>query len=112
VKPLVGNSVKVMTSLLTPAPEKREEFLQTLRSLRAEIAREPGCLRCVVCVDADGGDHLVLLSEWDGESALRAHMDSEHFRILSGASHLLGAAAEFRFVSADAAGPPPSSSRS
>jgi hypothetical protein len=30
-----------------------------------------------------------------------AHMDSDHFRILAGASRLLGASAEFRFVTSD-----------
>jgi len=93
-----GSAVKVVTSLLTPAPEKREEFLQTLRSLRVEIEREPGCLLCVVCGDIDGGDHFVLISEWRDQAALNGHMASEHFRVLAGASRLLGASAEFRFV--------------
>jgi quinol monooxygenase YgiN len=94
-------AVKVVTSLLTPAPEKREEFLQTLRSLRLEIEREPGCRLCVVCGDVDGGNHFVLISEWRDHAALTAHMDSDHFRILAGASRLLGASAEFRFVTSD-----------
>jgi quinol monooxygenase YgiN len=94
-------AAKVVTSLLTPAPEKREEFIQTLRSLRVEIEREPGCLLCVVCQDIDGGDHFVLTSEWQDQAALNAHMASEHFRILAGASRLLGASAEFRFVTSD-----------
>ena len=94
-------AVKVVTSLLTPAPEKREEFLQTLRSLRVEIEREPDCLVCVVCRDIDGGDHFVLISEWRDQAALNAHMASEHFRVLAGASRLLGASAEFRFVTSD-----------
>jgi quinol monooxygenase YgiN len=99
--PSKAAAVKVVTSLLTPAPEKREEFLQTLRSLRLEIEREPGCRLCVVCGDVDGGNHFVLISEWRDHAALAAHMDSDHFRILAGASRLLGASAEFRFVTSD-----------
>jgi quinol monooxygenase YgiN len=99
--PSKPRNVKVVTSLLTPAPEKREEFLQTLRLLRVEIERSPGCLLCVVCADVDGGDHFVLISEWRDQAALLVHMDSDHFRILSGASRLLGATAEFRFVTSD-----------
>ena len=78
-------AVKVVTSLLTPAPEKREEFLQTLRSLRARSSARPGAWLCVVCRDVDGGNHFVLISEWRDQAALMAHMDSDHFRILSGA---------------------------
>jgi quinol monooxygenase YgiN len=110
MKPVTNRAVKVVTSLLTPAPEKREEFLQTLRSLRVEIEQEPGCLACVVCRDVEGGDHFVLISEWADQDALLAHMDAEHFRILAGASRLLGASAEFRFVTSESTpvGPIPS----
>ena len=101
MKPPACRAVKVVTSLLTPSPEKREEFLQTLKSLRVEIRREPGCVDCIVCSDIDGGNHFVLISEWRDQAALNAHMDSDHFRILAGASRLLGASAEFRFLTSD-----------
>ena len=102
MQPTTNRSVRVVTSLLTPTPEKREELLQTLRSLRDQIAREPGCVVCAVCQDIDGGDHFVLLSEWRNQADLMTHLDSEHFRVLSGASRLLGATAEFRFVTSAA----------
>ena len=102
MKPLPNRAVKVVTSLLTPSPENREEFIQTLRSLRGEISRQPGCVVCALCRDIDGGDQFVFISEWRDQAALMAHMASEHFRILSGASRLLGASAEFRFVTSDA----------
>ncbi len=108
VKPTT--TARVVTSLLTPAPEKRDEFLQTLRSLRVEIAREPGCRLCVVCADVDGGDHFVLMSEWQDQASLLAHMASDHFRVLSGASRLLGSSAEFRFVTSDPGSPAVSTS--
>jgi quinol monooxygenase YgiN len=103
--PSKPHTAKVVTSLLTPAPEKRDEFLQTLRQLRVEISREPGCRLCVVCADVEGGDHFVLISEWRDQAALLAHMASDHFRVLSGASHLLGSTAEFRFVTSDSGSP-------
>jgi quinol monooxygenase YgiN len=102
MQPTTNRSVRVVTSLLTPAPDKREELLQTLRSLRDQIAREPGCVVCAVCQDIDGGDHFVVLSEWRSQAELMTHLDSEHFRVLSGASRLLGATAEFRFVTSSA----------
>lgn len=103
MKPLASCAVKVVTTLLTPAPEKREELIQTLRLLRVEIEQEPGCTLCVVCSDIEGGPHVVLISEWADQAALLAHMDADHFRVLSGASRLLGASAEFRFVTSDVA---------
>ncbi len=98
-------SARVVTTLLTPSPDKRDEFLQTLRSLRVEITREPGCRLCVVFADIDGGDHFVLLSEWADQASLLAHMARDNFRILSGASRLLGASAEFRFAISEHAAP-------
>ncbi len=98
MKPETSRAVRVVTTVLTPSPENREEFVQTLRSLRGDILRQPGCLLCAVCRDIDGGDSFVLVSEWRDQPALMAHMASEQFRILSGASRLLGASAEFRFI--------------
>jgi quinol monooxygenase YgiN len=100
-----SSAMKIVTSLLTPAPEKREEFLQTLRSLQVEIRREPDCIDCIVCVDIDGGNHFVLISEWRDQMALNQHIASEHFRVLAGASRLLGASAEFRFVTSPSSSP-------
>lgn len=88
----------MVTSLLTPAPEKREELLQTLRSLRVEIAREPGCLQCTVFGDVEGGGQVLLVSEWMDQASLTEHLASEDFRVLAGASRLLGASADFRCV--------------
>jgi quinol monooxygenase YgiN len=98
-----SSAMKVVTSLLTPSPEKREEFLQTLRFLQVEIRREPDCIDCIVCGDIDGGNHFVLISEWRHQAALNQHIASEHFRVLAGASRLLGASAEFRFVTSSSA---------
>jgi quinol monooxygenase YgiN len=87
----------LMTTLLTPAPDKQQEFLQTLRSLRSEIGRQPGCLACTIFLDEAGGSQLALITSWKDPTALKAHVDSESFRVLVGASQALGASPEFRF---------------
>jgi len=102
IKPPTSCAVTVVTSLLTPAPEKQEELLQTLRSLKVEIAREPGCVQCAVYRDVEGGGHVLLVSEWRDPASLREHLASEDFRVLAGASRLLGASADFRFVTSHA----------
>jgi quinol monooxygenase YgiN len=91
----------LLTTLLTPTPEKEQEFLQTLRSLRTEIGRQPGCLACTVFKDEEGGGRLALITSWEDQAALRAHLSSEPFRVLVGASQLLGASPEFRFSTSD-----------
>jgi quinol monooxygenase YgiN len=91
----------LMTTLLTPTPEKQQEFLQTLRSLRSEIGHQPGCLACTIFMDEDGGSQLALITSWEDQAALKAHVNSESFRVLVGASQLLGASPEFRFSTSD-----------
>ena len=82
---------------VTPDPEKREELLQTLRSLAEVIRREPGCLVCSVCIEETSA-FLIVVSGWASDADLRRHLRSEHFQVLSGASRLLGASAEVGFL--------------
>jgi len=83
---------------VTPDPDKREELLQTLRSLAEVIRREPGCLVCSVCLE-ERSTLIIVVSGWGSEAELRRHLRSEHFRVMSGASRLLGAAAEVGLLS-------------
>src|SRR5262245_14929164 len=78
---------------VTPDPDKREELLQTLRSLAQEIRREPGCVVCSVCLEETSA-FFIVVSGWQTDADLKRHLRSEHFRVLSGASRLLGASAE------------------
>jgi quinol monooxygenase YgiN len=90
-----------MTTLLSPSPEKQQELLQTLRSLRGEIGRQPGCLACTVYQDDEGMGRFALITAWEDQEALSAHMGSEAFRVLVGASQLLGASPDFRFATSE-----------
>jgi len=83
---------------VTPDPDKREELLQTLRSLATAIRDEPGCLVCSVCVEETSA-FFIVVSGWESDADLRRHLRSDHFRVLSGASRLLGASAEVGFLS-------------
>ena len=86
---------------VTPDPDKREELLQTLRSLAKEIGAEPGCLVCSVCLEETGA-FFIVVSGWGSDPDLQRHLRSDHFRVLSGASRLLGASAEVGFLSSQA----------
>jgi len=89
--------VHAVACFVTPDPEKREELLQTLRSLAEVIRLEPGCLVCSVCVEETSA-FFIVVSGWAGDVDLRRHLRSEHFQVLSGASRLLGASAEVGFL--------------
>ena len=110
-----SHGAKVMTALLSPMPEKREEFLQTLRHLVTEIRKEPGCMECVLGQEqeADRGGRFLLFMVWKDHQALKTHLDSEHSRILHGAASVLSLPSDFRVVFADSAFvQPPAFSRS
>jgi len=85
---------------VTPDPEKKEELLQTLRSLAGEIRRDPACVTCAVCIE-ESGELFIVVSGWKTDADLRRHLRSEHFQILSGASRMLGASAEIGFLASE-----------
>jgi len=97
------SSVKVMSALLTVQPGKQEEFLQTLQSLREEIQRQPGCLECTVGQDLSGESRFLIFVVWKDLAHFEAHLDSEAFRILLGATSVLTSPAGFRFIAANSA---------
>jgi quinol monooxygenase YgiN len=95
--------VKVMSALLTARPDKQEEFLQTLLSLKEEIQRQPGCLDCTIGREVAEELRFFIFMVWKDLAHLEAHLDSEAFRILLGATSVLTAPAGFRFIAADSA---------
>lgn len=103
MRPLPRNAIKVLSALLSPLPDKQEEFLQTLLSLRSEIQDQPGCLECIVTKDASGCSKFILFSIWKDRAYLEAHLDSEPFRVLLGATSVLTAPTGFRFIAANSA---------
>ncbi len=92
-----GQPMHAVAYLVSPEPEKRDELLQTLRSLSEQIRETEGCLVCAICKEEEG-DLLVVVSGWKTRGDLQRHIRSEHFRILSGASRLLGASSELGFL--------------
>jgi quinol monooxygenase YgiN len=101
MNPAAMNGVKVMTTLLSPEPDKAGELVQTLQILSREIRNQLGCLECVVSQEIDGGQQFVLVTAWKDISALRMHLVSEPFQVLVGAARLLGAPTEFRYATSD-----------
>lgn len=92
---------KVMMALFTAKPEKRKEFLQTLRFLVDEIRQQPGCQVCMAGQDIGEEPRFVLYLLWKDLASFEAYLASESFRVLIGASSTLSTPAEFRVIAAD-----------
>ncbi len=82
---------------LAVQPEKREELLQTLRSLVDDIKLQAGCQDCLMGMH---GDAALLFSVWENRDSLDRHLRSEQLGILLGASALLTEPPRFRFSDA------------
>ncbi|MCI0573410.1 MAG: antibiotic biosynthesis monooxygenase [Myxococcaceae bacterium] len=92
-----------MTALLAARPEKKDELLQTLRSLAVEIQNQPGCTTCVLGQDVAGGPRFVLYLVWKDLASMEAGMSAEPFRVLMGASSTLSGTGNFSFTVAHTA---------
>ena len=65
------------------------ELSQAVASLAGSIRMEKGCQRCDFCQSIEDENRFFLLEEWDTREDLRAHLESDHFRVLRGAMSLL-----------------------
>lgn len=84
----------VCTTRITVMPEKRKEFFQTINQMLGPIRATSGCLSFNVYVDSTDENSSLLISEWDMEDALNAHLRSNDFAILQGAMAVLGTRTE------------------
>jgi len=103
MKPSPRTGTKVLSALLTARSGKQQEFLQTLRSLVEEIRGQSGCLECAVGQDLSRESQFFIFMVWKDLAHLEAHMASEAFRVLLGATSVLTAPSGFRFIAADSA---------
>lgn len=71
-------------------PDKKKEFLQTVKLLAHQISNEKGCMVCRIYQDVESQNNLLIRSEWNNREALGRHLQSDRFRILLGAISLLG----------------------
>ena len=65
---------------VTTTPARRSELLSVARMILGPLSAQPGCVSCDCFVGIDDGP-LLLSSEWQTESALRAYVASEGFRM-------------------------------
>ena len=69
--------------------EKRKELFQSITSLLSPIRSAEGCLRCDFFHSMEDEQILCLIAEWDSRKNLEKNRNSECFRVMRGAMHLL-----------------------
>ena len=81
----------VNTTRITVPPEKRTEFLQTIRPLLEPSKRAQGCRAFDFYLDASDENSTLLVSEWETETDLNNYLRSDDFSVLKGAITVLSA---------------------
>jgi len=85
-----------MTVVARVRPEKRNELLDAMRSLRRDRLLERGICASRVYECKEDTTHLVLIDEWEKEENLRSYTHKEGFRVLLGALRTLCAEADVK----------------
>jgi quinol monooxygenase YgiN len=79
----------VNTTRVTLHPDKRREFLQTMKRLVEPIKAARGCLTFRFYIDAADENSSLLMGEWETESDLNDCLRSKDFSVLRGAITVL-----------------------
>ncbi len=87
-----------MTIVAKLKPQKREEFLQAMRSLSVDPGKHQGLKRSILYQEMDDQDGFSLSYEWDTQEDLDSYADTEEFRIMLGALKVLGERSEIKYT--------------
>ncbi len=85
-----------MTIVVKVKREKREEFLQAMRSLDAERKKQKGCLKSSVREEGNNHTGFTLVHEWETQEDLDGYLCAEEFRVFLGALRVLCEKSEIR----------------
>ena len=69
--------------------DKRKEFLQAVPMILSTAAQQPGCVRHHISRDIDDDHSFYVFQEWENQSALDVHWQSDRFAAFLGTLHLL-----------------------
>lgn len=70
-------------------PEKRKELMQTLLPIIEVTKQQKGCMVCRLYQGLEDECDLILLQEWEMETAVNRYLQSNWFHILLGTAGLL-----------------------
>jgi quinol monooxygenase YgiN len=77
--------------------EKRDEFLQTIRSIQSSLKAETNLINSSLYQDMDDTQVFHLTEEWATQDAMELYIRSERFSILMGALKVLCLESEVKY---------------
>lgn len=83
-----------MTVIVKVRPEKREEFLQAVRSLNGDGGQHEGLRKFKLNQENENPTGFSLIYEWETKEDLDRYLGTEEFRVLLGALKVLGEKSE------------------
>ena len=98
MSPAFPNREYALAAFMTPLPGKVEELQQVLEGLAARIHLESGCLQATLSRALGEDEVLTLFTLWKDAPALARFRASDSLAILMGASGVLSAPAQRRFL--------------
>ena len=87
----------IITITLNVVPEKREEFIKSVRLLHKDIIKEKGFKNSSLFQDLEDANRFNLIEEWEREEDRANYLRSDLHRVLMGAVQVLGEQSEVRF---------------
>jgi quinol monooxygenase YgiN len=89
--------VSTVNVLLRIHYDKRDEFLQTLRSIQTGLKEETGLKKSSLYQDMNDPTVFHLIEEWTTQDFMERYIRSERFSVLMGALKVLCAEAEVTY---------------
>jgi quinol monooxygenase YgiN len=86
-----------MTVIGNVRPEKRDEFLDAMRSLQKERLSEPGIKGSQLYDYTEEPTRFLVIDEWETDEDLKRFLSKEGFSILLGALRTLCSEAEIKY---------------
>ena len=77
--------------------DKRDEFLQTIRSLQTSLLKEAGLTKSTLFQDVSDPNVFHLIEDWTARDSMDRYVRSDRFSVLMGALKVLCAESEVRY---------------
>ncbi len=87
----------MMTVVVKVRPEKREEFLQAMRSLDPDRENQKGLRKSALRQENNNRTRFRLIHEWETQEDLDRYLGAEEFRVLVGALKVLCEKSEIKY---------------
>ena len=89
--------MNAISIFLRICPKKRDEFLQTIRSLNLEMKQETGFKLARIFQDLDDSSSFYLIEEWRTQTDIDRHLRSDRFSVLMGLLRVLSEESEVHY---------------